>query len=208
MASASTSTHRRPSTRPKAGPPSHPSAEWRRRVEERAAAEPRSGQAEEPWSDSERVATGLAPIGEGPGSPQQQAERARSERNKQQRAQFEKDAAQRRDRKATWRNRERQVVSGGKQTASTASSGLKGLLQGKGGGTIAGTFFGLILFAMGEALLNGGPKEVAGWLGAKSLNKPYVPPASPAKAPASTKGTLVSLNVPASSGSPASIVAA
>jgi hypothetical protein len=83
------------------------------------------------------------------------------------------------------------------------------MLRGKGGGTLAGTFFGLILFAMGRALLEGGPAEVAGWLGAKFLNKPYTSASTTsASSSSSSSATLTSVVVPATSGSPSSVVAA
>ncbi len=201
MASATATTHRRRPPQSNLGRPL-------RKEEQRHAAPRPAAASEAPWSDEERKAAGLAPIGEGPGTPRQQAERSRA--NNERKARFEheeaEDKAQRR--KDFYSRQRREVRQGASSAASSAGSGLKGLVTGKGGGTIAGTVFGLVLYAMGVALLNGGPKELAGWLGAKFVNKPYVPAAA-AKTPlASGKGTLVSMVVPASSGSPASIVAA
>jgi hypothetical protein len=199
MASATT-THRRRPTQTNLGRPL--------RKEQRPAATPTPVAGDkEPWSDEERAAKGLPPIGTGPGAPAQQAERAR--RNTERQTRFEQEEA---EDKAARRRRfvERhvsEVQQGAKTTASSATSGFKGLITGKGGGTIAGTFFGLILVAMGMALLDGGPKELGGWFGAKFVNKPYVAPKAPAKA-VPGKGTLVSVVVPASSGSPSSVVTA
>jgi len=199
MASATT-THRRRPAQTNLGRPL--------RKEQRPAptTAPVAGD-KEPWSDEERAAKGLPPIGTGPGTPAEQAETSR--RNTERQARFEQeeadDKAQRR--RSFVERHVSDVQQGAKTTASSATSGFKGLLTGKGGGTIAGTFFGLVLYAMGMALLNGGPKELAGWLGAKFVNKPYTAAKAPAKA-VPGKGTLVSVVVPASSGSPASVVTA
>jgi len=193
------STHKQP-----------PRSQWRRHVEERAHTHPGD---EAPWSDEERTAAGQRPVGEGPGAPGS----ARADRNRQRRAQFEAEAADKeaRDKKTAEdkaqaerdaEHREQRRQAG--QVATTATGGLKGLLEGKGGGTVAGTVLGLILFAMGNALLNGGPAELAGWLKAKFFNEPYTGASSTATATSSSSPivTLASYQVPASSGSPASVV--
>lgn len=213
---SSTTTHRRPAQQ------GRPLRASERRP---GPSRPLSSGDSAPWSDEERTAAGLKPIGTGPGTPRQTSERSR--RNVERRAAFEHqeaedkakaeakakadkekaDAKAEADRQAAHAAQRHQEASSLSSGVSEAASGLKGLMTGKGAGTIAGTVFGLILFAMGEALLNGGPREVAGWLGAKFINKPYKAPKAKTTAKTGPVAVLTSYSVPASSGSPASMVA-
>ncbi len=163
------------------------------------------------FSDEERTAAGLPPIGEGPGGPQQQSERAR--RNVERRARFEHEADEYERTTAakpapaapTRSVPRRSLGSQASDTAKTAGSGLSGLLRGKGGGTVAGTALGFVAFALFRAILNGGPAEAKGWLAAKFINEPYTGGVPVPTAPAKPHPAIA---VPASSGQPASTVAA
>lgn len=59
----------------------------------------------------------------------------------------------------------------GHKVASTSYEGLKGLLSGRGGGTVAGTFLGLALAGLAVNVLRFGPAGAKDWLSAKFVNK-------------------------------------
>jgi hypothetical protein len=186
---------------------------------------PRHPGDEAPWSDEERKAAGLPPIGEGSGAPG--SARARRNIERRQRAEVEanelaereaKTKADRAAKAATERHAQRsrkirsegrEVTRAARKTASTATGGLSAMLSGKSPGTLGGLFFGMILYAMGKALLDGGPAEVAGWLGAKFINRPYTKSSGEkAASPAAPATPQNEISVPASPGSPASVLVA
>lgn len=114
-------------------------------------------------------------------SPSQAKARARKEaapRNEFERLEHEQSEARRSDRA--------RAVRQGLGTARRAASASTSLLQGKRpssqgpGGTLAGVLLGLVATAFFVNLLEGGPAQAIGWLGAKFINKPYNPGGSQA----------------------------
>jgi hypothetical protein len=164
----------------------------------------------DPLSDEDYEA-----IQRGHESPKQTARR--NEREQRQVAQgAQRDAARKEagaqkaaKAQAGQRQSDRQGVIAGAQKAafSTAPRGLKGLVSGKGGGTLAGTALGFISYAIGINLLRSGPAGIKAWFAAKFLNKTSSPPPSSATTPATKAASpSTSVSVPASSGQPAMVI--
>jgi hypothetical protein len=161
----------------------------------------------EPFSDEERTAAGQKPL-----EIPKTADEQRKERDAKAKADYdERLAAVKKKRSARTRaNGElRQSAASVAGGAESSAKSLGSLLRGHGATTLGGLIGGLFAFAMGRALLNGGPAEVGGWIGAKFINKPYTPPSTKASTPAvPATATLASIAVPASSGQPASQIVA
>jgi hypothetical protein len=153
----------------------------------------------EPFSDAERKAAGQPPLE----LPKSDAERRKAADERAKREYKEAEAAKAADEKA-----HAQQVASVQSGAKSATSNLSRMLHGNAPTTVAGAAGGLFLFAMLRALLNGGPDEVRGWIAAKFINKPYQAPATTSSTSPATPATVVSMQIPASSGQPSSVLVA
>jgi hypothetical protein len=174
-----------------------------------APAQENDTQGFDPLSDEDYEA-----IQRGHESPKQTARRnEREQRQEAEGSQRDASKAQRDSERAhkartgKARSDRQDALAGVTGVAGTAGSGLKGLVSGKGGGTLAGTALGLVAYAIGINLLRGGPTAVKAWFAAKFLNKTSSSSASSATTPQTKPAApSTSATAPASSGQPVVVV--